>query len=185
MDIYSIGHSTHSIEQFIHMLKVAHIEVLADVRAFPASRRFPQFNQENMKASLYAQQIDYEYFPLLAGRRNKSQLIQEELNNGWQNQSFHNYADYTLTDDFLVGINRLKELANYKRTVYCCSERHPSRCHRLLISNALAANGWKVYHIISQNDDVKIIPHELGRWGAIPIIEADGTVVYPQIDKNK
>lgn len=181
MDIYTIGHSTHSIETFIHMLKVAEIEVLADVRAFPASRKFPQFNQESLENSLAEHAIDYGYVPLLAGRRSKSQVIQEELNAGWNNQSFHNYADYTLTNDFQKGIDQLKKIAKKHRTVYCCSERHPSRCHRLLISNWLAANGWTVKHIISQGDEVKFIPHELGQWGAMPIIEEGGSIVYPPL----
>lgn len=184
MIIYTIGHSTHSIDTFIHMLQVAQIECLVDVRAFPASRKFPQFNQGNLKAVLTNQAIMYEHFPLLAGRRNKSQFIQEELNEGWQNQSFHNYADYTLTETFQLGMKQLKKRALQQTTVYCCSERHPSRCHRLLISNTLAANGWVVNHIIMQNNHVKIIDHTLGQWGAMPIIEDDGTVVYPKLNSG-
>lgn len=184
MIIYTIGHSTHSIDTFIHMLKVAQIELLADVRAFPASRKFPQFNQNELKESLSMHAIGYAYFPLLAGRRNKSQLIQEELNDGWQNQSFHNDADYSLTGDFQLGMKQLKKSAQQQTTAYCCSERHPSRCHRLLISNVLAANGWIVKHIIMQNNDVKIIDHLLGQWGAMPIIENDGTVVYPKLNDS-
>ena len=120
MNIYTIGHSTHSIESFIHMLQEAGIDVLADVRAFPASRRFPQFNQDVLKQRLAAHGIEYEYFPLLAGRRNKSQSVQGVLNAGWENQSFHNYADYTLTDDFQKGIKQLTKIARAKRTAYCC-----------------------------------------------------------------
>lgn len=181
MEIYTIGHSTHSIETFVEMLKVAKIEVLADVRAFPASRKFPQFNQENLSESLATHGIRYEHFPLLAGRRNKSEFFQEELNAGWKNQSFHNYADYTLTKEFQAGLISLKDLAKTKLTACCCSERHPSRCHRLLISNCLAANGWDVAHIISTHDEVELVKHELGQWGAMPIIEASGTVVYPDL----
>ena len=162
----------------------AGIDVLADVRAFPASRRFPQFNQDSLKKSLAAHDIEYEYLPLLAGRRNKSQSVQEVLNASWENQSFHNYADYTLTDDFQKGIQQLTQIARDKRTAYCCSERHPSRCHRLIISNWLAAHDWSVYHIISQGDDVKIVSHELGQWGAMPIIEEDGAVVYPKLGND-
>lgn len=184
MNIYTIGHSTHSIESFIHMLQEAGIDVLADVRAFPASRRFPQFNQDSLKKSLAAHDIEYEYLPLLAGRRNKSQSVQEVLNAGWENQSFHNYADYTLTDDFQKGIKQLTKIARAKRTAYCCSERHPSRCHRLIISNWLAAHDWSVKHIISQGDDVNIVNHELGQWGAMPIIEDDGAVVYPALGND-
>lgn len=184
MDIYTIGHSTHSIACFIHMLKIAHIEVLADVRALPGSNKFPHFNQENLREHLKAHAIDYVYFPHLTGRRNKSQLFQNELNAGWNNQSFHNYADYTLTDSFTKGRNRLQEIAKEKPTAICCSERHPARCHRLLISNALTANNWQVFHIVNNKEKVQITPHVLGQWGAMPIIERDGTVVYPRL-KNK
>src|SRR5699024_6965185 len=140
-------------------------------RAFPASRKFPQFNQDKLKQSLHAEGIDYEHFPLLAGRRNKSEKYQDELNAGWNNQSFHNYADYTLTKDFQRGIKRLKELASHQQVACCCSERHPSRCHRLLISNWLAANDWDVHHIIETQSLVTINKHKLGKWGAMPIIE--------------
>lgn len=184
MVIYTIGHSTHSIETFIHMLQVAHIECVTDVRAFPASRKFPQFNQSNLIESLSKHDIMYEHAPLLGGRRNKSQLVQEELNAAWQNQSFHNYADYTLTDEFQLGMKQLTKRAEQQTTVYCCSERHPSRCHRLLISNTLTANGWSVKHIIMQNNHVNIIDHVLGQWGAMPIIEDDGTVVYPELQRE-
>lgn len=185
MDIFTIGHSTQPIEAFIHMLQTAHIEVLADVRAFPASRKYPQFNQANLKASLEEYDITYVHIPLLAGRRNKSELFQDELNSGWQNQSFHNYADYSLTDDFQEGIMQLTKIARHKKTAYCCSERHPARCHRLLISNYLAANEWAVHHIIPQNAATTIVDHQLGQWGAMPIIEESGTVVYPPLENEE
>lgn len=181
MDIYTIGHSTHTKEFFLNMLATAEIETLVDVRAFPASRKFPQFNQDQMREWLQDAGIKYYHLTNLAGRRNKSSLIQEELNSGWQNQSFHNYADYTLTSDFQNGIDELIDIATNQRVVYCCAERHPSRCHRLLISNWLAANGWDVKHIIdTSKNETKVIKHKLGQWGAMPIIENDKTVVYPK-----
>lgn len=183
MKIFTIGHSTHSKQEFLDMLHQVNIEVIADVRAFPASRKFPHFNQAEFKEWLAVDGIGYEHFPLLAGRRNKSRMIQEELNGGWNNPSFHNYADYTLTSDFQEGIKQLALLGNNKRTAYLCAERHPSRCHRLLISNWLTANGWNVYHIIDEGGEYNIYPHELGKWGAMPIFEKDGTVVYPELDK--
>lgn len=181
MNIYTIGHSTHDKAMFLFMLREAEIDVLADVRAFPGSRKFPQFKQENLKVWLPKEGVAYEYFPLLGGRRNKSECVQEELNDEWNNPSFHNYADYTLTKEFQQGIIELEKIAKQKNTAICCSERHPARCHRLLISNWLQANGWKVYHIIEQGGEVFIERHELGKWGAMPIIEKDGTVVYPDI----
>ncbi|GGK01793.1 hypothetical protein GCM10007063_25120 [Lentibacillus kapialis] len=134
-----------------------------------------------MQEWLPAAGIQYKHFQALTGRRNKSQDIQHELNSGWNNQSFHNYADFTLTDVFQKGIRELTQTAHFHNVAYCCSERHPSRCHRLLISNWLAANGWNVYHIMESNGKTQLIPHKLGQWGAMPIIEDDGTVVYPEV----
>ncbi|MGM8365818.1 DUF488 domain-containing protein [Virgibacillus sp. W0181] len=181
MNIYTIGHSTHSKEDFINMLAVSHIQAVVDVRSFPGSRKFPHFSKDRMQEWLPEAGFEYIHFPSLGGRRKQSQMIQSELNGAWNNQSFHNYADYTLSLDFQKGIDALKQMASKKRTAYCCSERHPSRCHRLLVSNWLAANGWNVKHIIDGNKgQVEVLEHEQGKWGAMPIIEPDGTVVYPR-----
>lgn len=184
MNIYTIGHSTHSIDRFIHMLQEAKVERLVDVRRFPASRRFPHFNQQPLQQSLAQAGISYTHLTALAGRRNQSTHIQEEFNSGWHNQSFHNYADYTLTDTFKSGIQELITLAQTETVAYCCAERHPARCHRLLISNWLAANHWSVHHILddaTENAPLHTVPHHLGEWGAMPIIEQGGTVVYPPL----
>ena len=180
MKIYTIGHSVHTKEEFIEMLSFAEIEVLVDVRAFPGSRKYPQFTKDEMKHWLPEAGFEYSHLSLLGGRKRKSELIQSDLNGAWNNQSFHNYADYTLTDDFQKGINQLIHIATNKRVAYCCSERHPSRCHRLLISNWLTTHDWHVLHIIEgSHKQTELIPHKLGQWGAMPIIESDGTVVYP------
>ncbi len=184
MKVYTIGHSVHSQEHFLEMLSSAKIQFVADVRAFPGSRKFPHFKQEAMEEWLGDAGITYQHFPLLGGRRRQSRTIQEDLNSGWENSSFHNYADYTLTDEFGDGIAELQAYAKQKNLVYFCSERHPARCHRLLISNWLQANGWEVFHIIDDSDGrPELVPHELGKWGAMPIIEEDGTVVYPPIEQ--
>lgn len=184
MNIYTIGHSTLSKEEFLTMLHQAEIELLVDVRSYPASRKFPQYNQKVFKNWLKENDVEYIHEPLLGGRRNKSQLIQEEVNNGWNNSSFHNYADYTLTNEFEEGMKHLKSIATKKRVVYCCSERHPARCHRLIISNWLTAEGWNVYHIIKQGKENTLALHQLGKWGASPILVEDGTVVYPELSDN-
>ncbi|WP_298827385.1 DUF488 domain-containing protein [uncultured Planococcus sp.] len=180
MDIYTIGHSSHSQEVFDAMLKETGIELLGDVRAFPGSRKWPQFSKDEFPVWLEAEGITYEHFPKLGGRRRKSKDVQEDLNAGWRNQSFHNYADYTLTEEFQEGIEELLEKAAVKRTAYCCSERHPARCHRLLISNYLTANGHRVLHIIDgKKGAVDIVEHEVGVWGAEAVVDKDGTVTYP------
>lgn len=182
MKIYTIGHSTHTKNEFLNMLQFAKIEILVDVRAFPGSRKFPQFNKETMKEWLEEADIKYYHLVDLGGRRKKSTEVDSKLNGAWNNQSFHNYADYSLTDQFKKGLNELTHIAKNHRTAYCCSERHPSRCHRLIISNWLAAKGWSVEHIIDGNQrKIECVKHELGQWGAMPIIEEDGAVIYPKI----
>ena len=181
MDIYTIGHSSHSKDFFDTMLKETGIELLADVRAFPGSRKWPQFSKDEFPLWLEVEGIVYEHFPKLGGRRRKSKDVEEEKNAGWRNQSFHNYADYTLTEKFHQGIEELLQKAAEKRTAYCCSERHPSRCHRLLISNYLTANGHRVLHIIDgKNGAVDIVEHEVGMWGANAVVDDTGLVTYPR-----
>lgn len=185
LDIWTIGHSVHTQRKFNDMLAFADIEVLVDVRAFPGSRKHPQFSKDRMQNWLPKAGVEYIHLSHLGGRRKKSVLVQSELNGGWDNPSFHNYADYTLTEPFQKGINALKQIATRKRVAYCCSERHPSRCHRLLISNWLAATGWNVKHIISGNkDQIEVLSHHQGQWGAMPIIEPDGIVVYPRVSDD-
>ncbi|BAQ11113.1 hypothetical protein OXB_2642 [Bacillus sp. OxB-1] len=182
MEIYTIGHYSNTKDEFIDLLRLAEIERLVDVRSFPGSRKFPWFKKEEMAVWLPEAGIEYVHMPELGGRRPASDLVSPALNDGWQNNSFHNYADYTLSHCFADGIGRLTELAEEKRTAYCCSERHPARCHRLLISNWLAVREWDVVHIIPLKEDGELVPHELGKWGAMPIIEEDGTVVYPGLE---
>lgn len=180
MEIFTIGHSSHSKEFFEKMLKETGIELLADVRAFPGSRKWPQFSKDLFPKWLEAQGITYEHFPRLGGRRRKSKTIEQEINAGWRNRSFHNYADYALTEEFREGVEELLEKAGEKRLAYCCSERHPSRCHRLLISNFLTANGHKVFHIIDGKDgEIELVEHEVGIWGAPAKVDDDGIVTYP------
>ena len=140
MKIFTIGHSDNSKENFLKMLRFADIKYVADIRAFPASRKHPQFKKENMEKWLEEAEIDYCHFPLLGGSRNQSGDIGETLNEGWHNRSFHNYADYTLTNDFQEGLKELEVHAKETNLVYMCSERHPARYHRLLVSNWLQAN---------------------------------------------
>ncbi|MDZ5710746.1 DUF488 domain-containing protein [Jeotgalibacillus haloalkalitolerans] len=180
MNIYTIGHYNHAEEEFLNLLKAADITFIADVRAFPGSRRSPQFKKENLQDWLKKSGIGYQHFPELGGRRRISGVVGEDLNAGWENRSFHNYADYTLTDEFKLGVGELMKLAEDGNVAYMCSEHHPARCHRLIISNWLQANGWNVHHIIpGSKSEPKLVRHELGKWGAVPVIEEGGEVVYP------
>lgn len=179
MEIYTIGHSTHTEEEFLKLLQDAKIELLADVRAFPGSRKFPWFHKDRMKEWLPENGIGYVHIQNLGGRRRKSKTVDDELNAGWNNQSFHNYADYTLEPAFKEGLEILENLAGDKRVAICCSERHPARCHRILISNYVTLHGNTVFHILDNHGKTVIEFHEPGRWGAMPTLRPNDDVVYP------
>ena len=153
LELRTIGHSTRSIEEFIEALKSFGVEVLADVRTFPGSRRYPQFNQENLKASLTEAGIGYQHFSELGGRR---RARPDSLNIAWRNESFRGYADYMETEDFRMGIARLLQLADAGSTAIMCAEAVWWRCHRGLISDYAKAEGVEVSHILSQE---KSEPH--------------------------
>ena len=146
ISLWTIGHSTLAIEDFIHTLESFEIQVLVDVRSFPGSRRYPQFNKENLRSALAAVGIEYQHFPELGGRR---RARPDSLNMAWRNESFRGYADYMETKDFAAGIARLLELAAETRTAVMCAEAVWWRCHRSLISDYLKVQRVKVIHILS------------------------------------
>jgi uncharacterized protein (DUF488 family) len=145
--IWTIGHSTLSIEQFLAVLGSFEIQLLIDVRSFPGSRRYPHFNKENLGASLRAAGIDYTHMPELGGRR-KTRV--DSQNVAWRNESFRGYADYMETEAFREGIDRLLNLASERRTVVMCAEAVWWRCHRSLIADYLKAGGVSVTHILGK-----------------------------------
>lgn len=184
MEIYTVGHSTHTQAEFLKLLTDAGIKLLVDVRAFPGSRKFPHFHQDQMRNWLPEHGIAYRHCAHLGGRRRKSKVIDNEVNDGWQNQSFHNYADYTLTAEFQAAIEQLQRAAKEQRIAICCSERHPARCHRLLISNWLASHGWQVKHILDGPKQQTLIEdHKVGKWGAEPELTSEGEMIYPAHDE--
>ena len=143
--VWTVGHSTHTIEQMVSSLTSFSISLLIDVRSFPGSRRFPQFNRENLNTSLPTAGIRYSHMPELGGRRRPAR---ESTNVAWRNASFRGYADYMETSYFKNGIEKLEELASRFRTVYMCSEAVWWRCHRALISDYLKSIGVGVTHIL-------------------------------------
>lgn len=144
--IYTIGHSTHSMDEFIAMLQSFKIEILADIRHFPGSRKFPQFNKERLSGLLVENGIHYVHFEGLGGRR-KAQ--KDSRNNLWRNESFRGYADYMETQQFEHAVGCLQAVALQQTTAYMCSEALWWRCHRSMVSDYLKAKGWKVYHIMA------------------------------------
>lgn len=144
--VWTVGHSTRSIDEFIEILKSFSIETLVDVRSFPGSRRYPHFNREALRASLAAAGIEYLHLPELGGRRRPRP---DSLNITWRNESFRGYADYMETDEFRAGIDRLLTIARDRRTAIMCSEAVWWRCHRSMISDYLKASGVDVIHILA------------------------------------
>jgi uncharacterized protein (DUF488 family) len=144
--IWTIGHSTRDIEDFIAALNANEIKLVADVRMFPGSKRYPQFNGETLVRVLKNAGIRYEHFPELGGRRKPKR---DSRNTAWRNKAFRGYADHMETDEFCEGLERLVNCAKRSgRTAIMCAEAVWWRCHRALISDFLKAHGFEVIHII-------------------------------------
>jgi uncharacterized protein (DUF488 family) len=149
MRIWTIGHSTRSIDGFISLLEENGIKLLADVRSLPGSKHYPQFNKEALAESLSARGIRYEHFPELGGRRKPNA---DSHNTAWRNASFRGYADYMETEQFHQGIERLLALAREAGpAAIMCAEAVWWRCHRSLISDYLKVRGIEVMHILDAN----------------------------------
>ena len=148
--IWTIGHSTRSLKEFIAILYSFNIEVVADIRRFPGSRKFPQYNKESLMNSLLQNNINYVHLKNLGGRR---KARPDSKNTEWRNVAFRGYADYMETDAFREGIMELVKLASKQRTVYMCSESVWWRCHRSMVSDYLKVHGWKVMHIMGAGKD--------------------------------
>jgi len=168
--IYTIGHSTHSIDQFIKILQAYKIELVADVRTIPRSRHNPQFNENQLKLDLEQHDIEYLHLEELGGLRHTTRT---SVNTGWTNLSFRGFADYMQTPEFQKGIELLIETSKLKQTVIMCAEAVPWRCHRSLIGDALMVRSIEVEDIISE----KIAkPHKITLWAKVNGV----TITYPE-----
>jgi uncharacterized protein (DUF488 family) len=143
--LYTIGHSTRTIDELIAALRAHQVQTLVDIRAFPMSRRLPQFNREALEKTLPASGIRYVWMKALGGYRKRS--LGESPNIALRNESFRNYADYMLTPEFESAMAELLALAENSRTASMCAERVYFRCHRMLVSDWLVAHGYEVLHI--------------------------------------
>jgi uncharacterized protein (DUF488 family) len=155
--LYTIGHSTRTLDELVAALQAHQIRTLADIRAFPMSRRLPHFNRESLELELPKQAISYVWMKELGGRRNK--LRDDSPNTGLRNDSFRNYADYMLTPEFALAISQLLTTAEQGRTAIMCAERVYFQCHRMLVSDFLTAHGHEVLHI--EDDKRPLRPHKL------------------------
>jgi len=169
--IWTAGHSTRAIDDFLKLMAAGEIELLADVRRFPASRRHPQFNREALIESLAAVGIAYEHFPGLGGRR--SARLEGSPNKAWRVEAFNAYADHLQSAEFQAEFDRLIESAKSQRTAIMCAEALPQQCHRRIIADALVARGWTVKHLLSPK---RIEDHKLPEFARVQ----GEQVTYPQ-----
>ena len=169
--LFTIGHSNHPIDQFLGLLLKHRIEVLVDIRRFPSSRKYPHLNQESMAAAMREAGIAYHWLEELGGRR-RSRKDFVSPNTGLRNESFRNYADYMLTEEFHKGVAKLLQIAAGKRTAIMCAEAVFWRCHRRLVSDFFLANHVIVQHIFPGG---QIRPHKLTDGAKV----AAGLVTYP------
>jgi uncharacterized protein (DUF488 family) len=167
--IFTIGHSTHPIDEFIELLRAHGVQAVADVRTIPKSRHNPQFNENDLKESLREARIRYRHVTKLGGLRHTTK---DSINLGWQNASFRGYADYMAAPEFEAGLEELLNIARAKNTAIMCAEAVPWRCHRSLIADALTKQGWLVRDIMSRTSATK---HRL-----TPFLKVkEGQLIYP------
>jgi uncharacterized protein (DUF488 family) len=167
--LHTIGHSTRTLEELIETLRAHQIRILVDIRAFPMSRRLPQFNRESLAETLPASGIRYVWMKNLGGYRKK--ILEESPNIALRNDSFRNYADYMLTADFESAMEELIKLAEEAPTAYMCAERVYFHCHRMLVSDWLVAHGHEVLHIDGTGP---VRPHKLTAEARM----IDGRLIY-------
>jgi uncharacterized protein (DUF488 family) len=168
--IYTVGHSTRSLEELVAVLESVGVQELVDVRTVPRSRRHPQFERDALAVSLPDNSIGYRHEPALGGfRRPRPQ----SPNGGWEHPAFRGYADYMATDEFRAVLDRLQRSAGDRRTSVMCAEAQWWRCHRRLIADALVVRGWTVLHLGLHADPVE---HQLTPFA---VRGADQTLAYP------
>ena len=167
--LYTIGHSTRPLDELVDALRAHQIRTLVDIRAFPMSRRLPQFNRDSLEQSVPAAGIRYVWMKALGGYRKK--MLDESPNIALRNDSFRNYADYMLTPEFEQAIAQVIALSEESPTAYMCAERVYFRCHRMLVSDWLVARGHEVLHIDGTGP---VRPHKLTAEARI----IDGRLLY-------
>jgi len=167
--VWTIGHSTRTLEALVDLLLKNRIELLADVRTAPGSRRMPHFGRASLETELPRRRIAYMHLPALGGLRKPAA---ESMNTGWRNPSFRGYADYMQTAEFEAGLTELLRLATECRTSLMCAEALPWRCHRSLIADALTVRGVEVLHITGPG---RVQRHVMTSFAQVE----DGRVVYP------
>lgn len=172
LPVYTIGHSTRTIEEFVALLRAGQVSRVVDVRTIPRSRTNPQYNLDRLPDELAEYQIGHRYIAQLGGLRGKTADIPPQVNALWRNKSFHNYADYALTPTFREGLDELFAMAEAERCAIMCAEAVWWRCHRRIIADYLLAEGRSVFHLLSP---ARVEPARLTP-GAQP---GSGGIAYP------
>lgn len=149
LGVFTVGHSNHPIEKFLGILRAHGIERVIDVRRFPASRKWPHFDAENLASSLPAAGIDYAGMPELGGRRKPRP---DSPHVAWRTDAFRGYADFMDTEEFAVSLEKAIEIARERRSALMCAEALPWRCHRSILADAFLARGWEVLEILSAKE---------------------------------
>jgi uncharacterized protein (DUF488 family) len=171
--VYTVGHSTRSAEELTAVLLDAGVQAVADVRRFPASRRYPQHNRGALERALPATGIAYAWLgEALGGRRPESVPPERSLNRGWRVAAFRHYADAMSSAEFAAGIAALEQLARARPTAVMCAERLWWSCHRRLIADLLTVRGWSVVHLLDVGQQQ---PHRLTEFARV----VDGELTYP------
>jgi uncharacterized protein (DUF488 family) len=170
--IFTIGHSTRSIEQFVDLLRSGPADLVVDVRSVPKSRRNPQYNEDVLGEELAPWQVGYTRIAGLGGLRGRSHAVSPDVNGFWDNQSFHNYADYALSDDFEAALGELLGLSTDRRCAIMCAEAVWWRCHRRIIADYLLARGRPVFHLMGNG---RVEPAKLTAGARVE----NGKLVYP------
>jgi len=173
LPFFTIGHSNRDLDAFAGLLGEAGVERVVDIRTVPRSRANPQFNQDTLAQALADRQVSYEHVAALGGLRGKSKTVARDLNRYWENDSFHNYADYALSPAFGAGLEHLLARGREQRCAIMCSEAVWWRCHRRIVADYLLARGLPVFHIMGPGriDPASLTP------GAV--VQPDGTLAYP------
>jgi len=169
LQIYTLGHSTRSLDELVALLRSAGVSTLVDIRTIPRSRHVPQFDRDALPAALRSRRLRYVHLPALGGLRHARP---DSPNTGWRNASFRGFADYMLTESFEAGLAELRELAGARAVAIMCAEAVPWRCHRSLIADALVVRGARVEHIASPTRASLHRPTPFAR------VE-DGRITYP------
>lgn len=172
---FTIGHSTRSLDEFVDLLRRAEITLVADVRTVPRSRTNAQYNSDVLPRSLASFQIRYEHIGALGGLRGRQPGVSPNVNAFWQNESFHNYADYAMSDNFRTGLGRLRELGRTQCCGIMCAEAVWWRCHRRIIADYLLAMGDTVFHILGLG---RVEP---ARMNEAAQAQPSGSLIYPAV----